>query len=133
MAVRRTWRTANGWTPRGCASGCARAARPAWIELEPKVGGRLLIDVDDQGFLLQITGTYLDLDRPRRLSFTWRASTWNASDAGSVVTVRLEPHGGQQTLMTIRHELLPPDVAGTHERGWTRIVRQLRDTLLTHS
>jgi len=108
---------------------CPRPARPTKIELEPRVGGRLRIDIDDQGFLLQVTGTYLDLDRPHQLRFTWKCSAWPDPDLESVVTVVLRPHGDDQTLMIIRHALLPPDVADGQGQGWGRVARQLGDRL----
>ena len=104
---------------------CPRPARPTKIELEPRVGGRLRIDIDDQGFLLQVTGTYLDLRRPHQLRFTWKCSDWPDPDLESIVTVTLSPHGDGDTLMTIRHSLLPPEVSGAHRAGWGRVAVQL--------
>jgi uncharacterized protein YndB with AHSA1/START domain len=109
---------------------CPRPSRPTKIELEPRVDGRICLDIDSRGFLLQITGTYLELDRPRRISFTWRPTVWQESDGESVVTVTFEPHGDGQTLMTIRHTL-PAGMAENYEQGWTRIAGQLDDQLLT--
>jgi len=108
---------------------CPRPARPTKIELEPRVGGRLRIDIDDHGFRLQVTGTYLDLNRPHQLSFTWKCTAWPEPDRESVVTVAFRPHGDDQTLMTIRHALLPPDVADSQRQGWGRVARQLGDRL----
>jgi len=107
---------------------CPRPARPTKIELDPRPGGRLRIDVDDEGFELSITGHYLELDEPRRLSFTWSCSNWQPP-ANSVVTVTLTPHGDEQTLMTIHHAKLPPDVLGSHQNGWALIGEQLEDWL----
>ena len=103
---------------------CPSPARATKIELDPRPGGVLRIDVDDQGFPLYITGRYLELDQPRRLRFTWSCSTWQPP-ANSVVTVTLEPHGDEQTLMTIHHAALPPDVLDSHRSGWARISEQL--------
>ncbi len=103
---------------------CPRPARPTKIELDPRPGGRLRIDIDDQGFELSITGRYLELDEPRRLSFTWSCSVWQPP-ADSVVTVTLLPHGDEQTLMTIHHAKLPPDVLDSHQNGWALIGEQL--------
>jgi uncharacterized protein YndB with AHSA1/START domain len=107
---------------------CPRPARPTKIELDPRPGGRLRIDVDDEGFELSITGRYLELDEPRRLSFTWSCSTWQPP-ANSVVTVTLTPHGHEQTLMTIQHAKLPPDVLDSHQDGWALISEQLEGWL----
>ncbi len=107
---------------------CPRPARPTKIELDPRPGGRLRIDIDDEGFEVCITGRYLELDHPRRLSFTWNCSAWDPP-ATSIVTVTLEPHGDEQTLMTIHHAKLPPAVIESHKNGWALISGQLEDRL----
>jgi uncharacterized protein YndB with AHSA1/START domain len=107
---------------------CPRPARATKIELDPRVGGRFHIDVEDGGLLLYIEGEYVDLDRPHRLRFTWTCSVWPAAARDSVVTVTLEAHGDKQTLMTIHHALLPPDLVAGHEDGWARIAEQLEES-----
>ena len=47
----------------------------------------------------------------------------------SIVTITFEPHGNNETLMTIEHAQLPPAWRDDHERGWTKIAGQL-DTAL---
>ncbi len=111
---------------------CPRPARPVKIELQPWVGGRLLIDIEDEGFALSITGRYLELDEPRRLRFTWSCTTWD-SPADSMVTVTLEPHGAEDTLMTIHHARLPPALVDDHDNGWGLIGEQLEGWLATRS
>src|SRR5215472_3122004 len=86
---------------------------------------RLRIDIEEEGAEFYVTGEYLVLDRPGRLTFTWSCSTWPDPGLRSVVSVLLEPREDGQTLMTIRHTLLPPGLAGQHERGWEAIARQL--------
>jgi uncharacterized protein YndB with AHSA1/START domain len=71
------------------------------------------------------------LDRPHRLSFTWTCSTWPDPSLQSVVTVLLEPREGGQTLMTIQHTLLPPELVRQHEHGWVAIADQLAAELAT--
>jgi len=107
---------------------CPRPARPTKIELDPRPGGQLRIDIDDEGFELSITGRYLELDEPRRLSFTWSCSNWQPP-ANSVVTVTLTPHGDEQTLMTIHHAKLPPDALDSNQNGWALISEQLENWL----
>ena len=104
---------------------CPRPARCRGIESDPRVGGRLRIDIEEEGTEFYVTGEYLVLDRPSRLSFTWSCSTWPDPGLSSVVTVLLAPHEDGQTLMTIRHTLLPPGLADQHERGWEAIAGQL--------
>jgi len=108
---------------------CPRPARCRGIESDPRVGGRLRIDIEEEGAEFYVTGEYLALDRPGRLSFTWSCSTWADPSHGSVVTVLLEPRAGGQTLMTIRHTLLPPGLTDQHTSGWEAIAAQFAATL----
>ena len=108
---------------------CPRPARAVKIALEPLVGGSLHIDIEDSGSSLYVTGQYVELDRPRRLRFTWSCSAWADPSAQSVVTVSLEDHGADQTMMTIEHEQLPPEETDSHRRGWPAVAVQLEDAL----
>ena len=104
---------------------CPRPARAVKISLEPWVGGALRIDIEDSGSSLYVSGTFVDLDRPRRLRFTWSCSDWADPSVQSVVTVILEEHGGDETMMTIEHEQLPPEEVDGHRHGWSTIAVQL--------
>ena len=104
---------------------CPWPARASSIELDPTIGGRLLIDIEEEGVLYTVTGSYVELDRPRLVSFTWSCSTWPDPSAESLVTVTFEPRGDTETLMTIHHALLPPDLTDQHQSGWDRIAEQL--------
>jgi uncharacterized protein YndB with AHSA1/START domain len=112
---------------------CPRPAHATSIELDPRVGGRLRIDIHEAGVQFYVEGKYLELERPRRLRFTWSCSTWADPNRESVVTVTLEPHGFVETFMTIRHELLPDEHIANHERGWTLIAQQLEGGLRRQS
>ena len=101
--------------------------RPGRIELDPRIGGLYKIEMIDPDRVVQVTGVYLELDRPRRLRFTWTSDLGGGFD--SIVTVTLKPHGGARTLMTIEHTELPPEWRADHEKGWTQIARQLEDKL----
>jgi uncharacterized protein YndB with AHSA1/START domain len=104
---------------------CPRPARCVDIEVQPWVGGRLHIDIEDAGVEFFVTGRFTVLKRPRELEFTWHCSTWPAACMESVVNVRLDRHGDQATLMTIEHTLLPPGLLERHQAGWAAIARQL--------
>ena len=109
---------------------CPRPAHATKVTLDPVVGGLLRIDISDQGLDFFVSGTYLELDRPHRLRFTWRSSAWEDPTAESIVTVTLQPHDESSTLMTIRHVLLPGPVRDDYRRGWTAIAAQLESHLL---
>jgi uncharacterized protein YndB with AHSA1/START domain len=111
---------------------CPRPARATHIELDPTIGGRLRIDIEEDGLPLTVTGRYVALDRPRLVSFTWSCSTWPDPSVESLVTVTLEPRGANETFMTIHHALLPPDLTDRHGSGWDRIAEQLAVELAAH-
>ena len=89
---------------------CPRPARCRNVESEPRVAGRLQIDIEDDGVEFSVSGEYLVLDRPRQLSFSWSCTTWPDPSIKSVVNVLLEPRENEQPLMTIEHSLLPPEL-----------------------
>jgi uncharacterized protein YndB with AHSA1/START domain len=109
---------------------CPRPAQCAVVKLEPRVGGVVRFDIEDSGTRLVVTGQFLEIDRPRRLRFTWSSSVWPDPMVASIVTVTFEPVGEDETLMSIEHSLLPPDLVDTHQNGWTKICDQLAGALL---
>jgi len=104
---------------------CPRPARCRKVEAEPFVGGSLMLEIEDGATVFFVTGQYLVLDPPNRLSFTWSCSTWPDPSVRSVVDVLLEPAPEEQTLMTITHTLLPPGLVDRHASGWDAIGSQL--------
>jgi uncharacterized protein YndB with AHSA1/START domain len=108
---------------------CPRPARCLKVEAEPRLGGRIRIDIEDKGQQFYVHGTYTDLDRPTRLGFTWSCSTWPDPTLVSCVLVTLMPHGVDQTLMTISHSALTPDLLDQHLHGWRLIAAQLESVL----
>ena len=62
-----------------------------------------------------IEGEYLALERPHRLTFSWRPQ-WREPE--SVVTVSFEPRGEGETLMTIVHSQLPRASVHDYQSGW---------------
>ena len=93
------------------------------IEIDPRLGGALRLEMVDGEKVVEIRGEFLELDRPSRLRFTWQSTLGGGFD--SMVTVTFEPSGERETTMTIEHALLPPDWRSDHEAGWARIASQL--------
>jgi uncharacterized protein YndB with AHSA1/START domain len=73
----------------------------------------------------EVTGTYVQVDRPRRLVFTWIGPLTN--HVKTLVTVELDPHG-DETDVVLTHERLPTSaIVDGHTRGWGNILDHLAD------
>jgi len=94
----------------------------AEASVDARVGGALHIAMIDGDVRIEHTGEILELDRPRRMRFTWVSAYTGA--AGSVVTVTLLPDG-DQTRLTLLHEQLPVGVVDPHRSGWKAMVERL--------
>jgi uncharacterized protein YndB with AHSA1/START domain len=104
---------------------CPRPAKATNIALDATVGGHLHLDIVEDDTTFTVTGTFLTLDRPHSLQFTWSCSTWDDPTIQSIVTVTLEPHRDTHTLISILHTLLPPDTITQHQHGWALVADQL--------
>ena len=97
--------------------------RATIIACDPRIGGKLTIVMGDTAGDVHISGEYVTLERPRLLSFTWR----HEGGVDSVVTITFEPHGEDQTLMTIDHVQLPPHLGARSRGGMEQHRRTSRD------
>jgi uncharacterized protein YndB with AHSA1/START domain len=59
------------------------------------------------------------------LRLTWTNSDWEDPTAVSVVNVTFKPHDEDQTLMSIEHSLVPPEVFEHFSAGWATVCDQL--------
>ena len=103
-----------------CPDGAAEVA------IDPRVGGAIRIVMIYPDRRHAIEGEYIALDRPERISFSWRSPS---SSSDSIVTVTFAPRGAGGSLMTIVHSQLPPDVSGRYDSGWAVVGAQLAAAL----
>lgn len=96
-------------------------------EIDLRVGGRLRIVMRDEGIEIEHHGEYLEIDRPRRVVFTWQS---RFTGGPSLVSVSLEPAGDEATRVMIVHSQLPPDAATSHASGWGAMVDRLERELV---
>jgi uncharacterized protein YndB with AHSA1/START domain len=98
--------------------------RETRAETDPRVGGSFrIVMVDDESSMLH-AGTYREIDRPRRLVFTWSSPATEFRD--SIVTVTFEPSSNRSTVVEIHQVGLPDEEARTsHHAGWSDILREL--------
>jgi uncharacterized protein YndB with AHSA1/START domain len=105
---------------------CPRPSRCVSVTVEARVGGAVRLDVlDEAGAPVLIVGSFLAVDRPHLLRFTWSNSNWRDPTVVSVVTVAFEAVGDDRTLMSIDHALLPPEEFDSFQNGWPGVCDQL--------
>jgi uncharacterized protein YndB with AHSA1/START domain len=97
------------------------------ISLDPRVGGSFSFVVRRQGQEIDHVGKYLEIDRPRRLVFTWGVA--NVGDSSRVIIDIIPLEKGCE--LTLTHELHPNwvDFASRAEASWTKMLDVLAATL----
>lgn len=92
-------------------------------EIDARVGGGFrIVMVRDDAEVLH-SGRYLEIDRPRRLVFSWNSPATGHRD--SIVTVTFQERAGS-TLVEIHQVGLPDDEARAgHHEGWSDALREL--------
>jgi uncharacterized protein YndB with AHSA1/START domain len=107
-------------------------------EIEPGVDGRFVI-VDrrpleaEPGTHVEIehTGRFLQLDRPRRIAFTFSVPQFHSHETAVIIDIEPQGDGCQ---LTLRHDLGPADeetceMLEAAELGWTTILANLEQAL----
>ena len=94
---------------------------------DPRPGGAFSLVMSSPGSSREVSGTYVEIDRPRRLVFTWIGPLTN--DVNTLVTVELNPRGDETELM-LTHERLPmSSIVEGHTKGWGHILDHLADAV----
>jgi uncharacterized protein YndB with AHSA1/START domain len=93
-------------------------------ELDPRPGGLLRCDINGRHVA---SGEYVDIDRPRRVVFTWG---WEGEDSlvepgSSRVEILLEAEGEGTRLRLIHSELPSAESAERHRHGWDHYAERL--------
>ena len=111
-------------------------------EIEPRVGGTFIVtdrrpiaDGEESFFEAQHRGTYLEIERPRRLVFEFGIEPF-IEDA-TRVTIDITPGAGHTCELTLTHDLgdsleAQANAARTRQ-GWTATLQQLEKVLTTRS
>ncbi|HYD88188.1 MAG TPA: SRPBCC domain-containing protein [Vitreimonas sp.] len=98
------------------------------LNVDARVGGRFSFLVRRGGQLIDHVGEYRDLDRPRRIIFTWGVDE-EAGDT-SIVTIDITPKGDASEFV-LTHQMHPKwaDYAERTQQGWTFIVDKWAEVL----
>lgn len=94
----------------------------AAIEIDLTVGGRFDFTMQGEDSHAHAC-VYREIDRPRKLVFTWSSSATEGKD--TLVTVEFEPSGAG-TQMTLTHQGFADEaMAARHDGGWTACLAKL--------
>lgn len=98
------------------------------LTLDPRPGGRFSFVVRRSGEEIDHIGRYLELERPRRLVFTWSIAP-EPEDASRVVIEIVPKEDGCE--LTLTHELPSEwaDYADRSRDGWTKMLGVLEQEL----
>jgi uncharacterized protein YndB with AHSA1/START domain len=99
----------------------------AEAEVDLRVGGTFSIVMNGPGQEIRHTGTYLELEPPNRLVFSW-VSPFTGPEP-SRVSVYLVASGADETELTLVHDRLPAGQVESHQGGWGQILDHLATLL----
>jgi uncharacterized protein YndB with AHSA1/START domain len=105
---------------------CPAPGQATEVAVDARLGGSVRVVMTFPDGQTEITGEFVALDRPERVSFTWRP---DSDDHESIVTVLLAPHGEDQTHMTIIHSRQLAALVSRYRTGWTSIGDRLAEYL----
>ena len=109
-------KTAGKWlfaTPTGTITRC---------EIDARVGGKFSI-VREEGMEIDHVGEYLEIDRPRRLAFTFGVPKFSSE----MTRVTIEIVAGGE--LTLTHEGVLPDYGERTKEGWVAILGNLEKSI----
>ncbi len=96
-------------------------------EIDARIGGGFLFVDRRDGQDVEHVGEYLEIERPRRLVFTFGVPAYSAEMTRVTVEIAPRPDGGCD--LTLVHEGVLPDYAQQTKGGWTMILESLEKAL----
>jgi uncharacterized protein YndB with AHSA1/START domain len=96
------------------------------VEVRPEPGGVFAINVG-----AAIQGTYVTVEPPRRVVFTWGLPGNDALPPGASTVEILLTADGAETVVDLIHHDLPADLRADHLAGWTSLLDRLRGAVLS--
>jgi len=97
------------------------------VENDAREGGRFSIIMQVGDERIPHTGTYLTLERPHRLAFSWE-SPYSTDD--SIVTLNFDAIDSNTTRVDLSHiKFVNEEARANHEGGWNNILDQLQQLI----
>jgi uncharacterized protein YndB with AHSA1/START domain len=97
------------------------------VEIDARVGGAFNITDRRDGEDVEHIGTYLEIDRPRRLVFSFGVPKYSALMTRVSIDLKPLPTGCE---LTLTHEGVLPEWLESGRQGWGMIVDSLSVTLV---
>ena len=114
---------AQWWGPRGFTA-------PS-VDFEPRVGARYRIAMQPpDGERFHLSGEFLEIDPPARLTYTFRWDPPDADDRRTVARLSLQERGDQTELLLTQGAFATEERLALHRQGWTDTLERLEELLL---
>ena len=120
----------DAWTdPEGMRQWmCPGDILAAEVQLDLRVGGRLLIIMRSPSGAYEHRGEFKLIERPTKLVFSWlaKATNWEPT----LVTIDFLALSDQETELILTHQAFPTsDVSDRYRGGWQQILAQLESSV----
>jgi len=92
------------------------------VEIDPRVGGSFIFTYRRNNEDIEHVGTYLEIDRPRRLVFQFAVPKFSSQFTRVSIDIVPAPNGCE---LTLTHEGVLPDYKNRTQTGWTKLLRSL--------
>ena len=117
----------DAWTkPEQLAKWSAPEGMTIEAEVDLKVGGAYRLRmIGSEGDTFNAVGTYREIDRPNRLSYTWKWEEEGNDHYDTVITVEFHDRDGATEVVMV-HDLFPDaEIAEKHNEGWSSCLNRL--------
>ena len=92
------------------------------VEIDARIGGRFIFVDRRDGEDVEHRGEYVDIDRPRRLVFTFGVPKYSTETTRVCIDIVPRESGCE---LTLTHEGVLPEYAERTQAGWTEIFGRL--------
>lgn len=95
------------------------------VEIDLRVGGRYRIVVPGEGGSMEVTGSFLEIERPHRLVYTWVMRGPEMATDETTVTVEFQQVGEMTEIELTHGPFVVPDVRQLHAAGWAACLDEI--------
>lgn len=92
-----------------------------YARLDANPGGEYVVDING----VPIRGTFVEVDPPKRLVFSWGVAGHDTFPAGATTVEIVLIADGTSTIVELAHHDLPPDELAKHDSGWGHFLARL--------